>query len=348
MPTNNLTAEQILKISQPEQLFSNDFGSAKVEYHALSGEWHPDANLGRDTSDVFVHIKQLYDIALTKIGTIHWNAYHKFTLTKKNGSILTRNFHSKHQFELGDCYIGDVAVTYVVKHDFEQAYQNAISMINALPYRDAKVRAMISPLMPNIETTFEAEEGLVLVIKKSKNVLVLSDILRYLSKIDEKHTAWIFGRLMNICCYLQFVAKITHNSINPETIFIEPTMHSVHLFGGWWYASPISAPQLLGVPKYTIDHGYPSIMRTQKPDFKNDLTLAKAVARQLLGDVNGLSYLTKDSTLPKPLVEWFAQPTSGNALTDYKDWETVRDKSFGLKRFIKLCVSAKDLYPTTH
>jgi hypothetical protein len=347
MANIDLTANQLLGITQPENLFTNDLDTATSEYHALSRRWHPDANPGIDTSNVFIHIKALYDTATGKIGTVYWNSYHRLILTKKDGSGLSRKFHSRHTFELGDCYVGDVAVTYVIKHDFELYYQNAIDMINALPYRDARLRAVIAPLMPNIETTFEADEGLVLVLKKSKDVLNLGDILNHFGKLSDRHTSWIFGQLMNICCYLQFVARLTHNGISPEAIFIDPAVQSAHLFGGWWYATPKTEQQLLGAPKYTVDYGYRFIKGINKPDFRNDPTLAKAVARQLLGDVNGLTYLTKDSILPKLIVEWLAQPASGNALTDYKEWEAVRHRSFG-QRFAPLSITAKDLYPDTH
>jgi hypothetical protein len=200
----------------------------------------------------------------------------------------------------------------VIKPEYEILVNNAKTIIGNLKYPTTDIKTQISPIMPEIETSFKADEGLILVIRKTPDFLLLRDILNLQEALDPRHVAWIYGRLCNICCYLHLAADVTHNAINPETLFIDPVTHRVALLGGWWYASNNQKKKLLGIPEYSVKHGYPSVMRTKLPDLKNDLTLTKAVARDALGDVFG-SKLRHNIAIPKELTEWFSSPCVGES-----------------------------------
>jgi hypothetical protein len=346
MDLSTISADLILKIPEtsPENLYSNDSDKAKSEYHTLSKRFHPDTDLlNPKLHDVFRHIKKLYDVALVKIKTATWETPFKYQLHVA-GKVMQRAYRVKHKFELGTMYVGDIAVTYVVKPEFEHLFNNAVEIINGLKYPTEDIKKQIRPIMPNIETSFKADEGLVLVIRKSPDFLLLRDVLTYRNFLDIKQVAWIYGRLCNICCYLHLATSVNHNAISPETIFVDTVTHQVALLGGWWYASNNVKKQLLGLPEYSVLHGYPSIMRTKMPDQKNDLTLSKAVARDALGDVYG-SKLRHNSAIPKSLIEWFNTPTGGSAQKEFVAWEKVRDTAFGPRKFVRMEVTAKELYP---
>lgn len=340
----NLSASDILKIpaDKPQLLFSNDLEKAKAEFRTLSMIWFPDRNDNPKASEVFIQIKNLYEAAKRYIGTSAWDSANTLTLTTTTGKVLQRSFHIKHKFELGDFYVSDVAVTYIVKREFKDLYDRAIKNIETLPLKDERIKAQIAPFMPVIEATFEICEGLVLVIKKTKDTLLLRDVLNHFGKIGPEHAAWIFERLINLCCYLHLIAKTTHNAFNPDTIFINPLFHGAYLLGGWWYAGVLNGPNLLGVPKYTGDYGF---QRSNRPDPLVDLTLIRAITRELLGDVNGLNYLTKNSSIPKLLAEWLNQGSTGNAITDYTNWRAIRARSLNSTHFVTLPVTSDSLYP---
>jgi hypothetical protein len=348
MAIEELTAAEILAIPthRPDKLFDNDADAAKKQFRELAMLWHADRNHSREAPAVFVHIKAIYDEAEKKIGTPSWTNSNKYELHIKNGRTVRRAYRVRREFELGTMYIGDAAVTYVLNKSNGQLYRNAIMHITSFKYPDAATAQQFAPMLPSLETSFEAEEGFVIVIRKTKNVLLLRDILNHLGTISDTQTAWIFSRLAALCCYLQTTAKLTHNDITPDTIFIDPIKHSVHLLGGWWYAAPIAARALLGMSAHASLYGYPA-GRTPKPDFRNDLTLIRAVARELLGDVNGIKYRTAESKYPRPFVEWLSAGTTGKAMADYQSWQKCRDESFGQRQFVVMQVDASTLYPGT-
>lgn len=59
-----MTADDLLKIKRPEDLFRGDPAEAKRQYHELAKKWHPDHNNGNAQAlNVFQHINALYDQA---------------------------------------------------------------------------------------------------------------------------------------------------------------------------------------------------------------------------------------------------------------------------------------------
>jgi hypothetical protein len=349
MAIQDLTAKELLAIpkDRPDKLFDNDADTAKKQFRELAMLWHEDINRAPEAPAVFRHIKDLYDEAEKRIGTPAWSCSNKYEFHIKNGRTVRRAFRVKRQFELGTTYIGDAAVTYVLNGNHGQLFRNAIMHITNFKYPDAATAQQFAAALPSLETSFEADEGFVIVIRKTKNVLLLRDVLNHFGTLPDTQTAWIFSRLATLCCYLQSTAKLTHNDITPDSVFIDSVKHSIHLLGGWWYAAPIGARKLLRVSPYASLYGYPSASRTPVPDFRNDLTLIRAVARELLGDVNGIKYRTANSTYPRPFVEWLSAATSGKAISDYQSWQKCRDESFGKRQYLVMPIDADTLYPGT-
>lgn len=64
----------------------------------------------------------------------------------------------------------------------------------------------------------------------------------------------------------------------------------------------------------------------------------------MLGDSTGV-YLNKNTSLPKRLVSWLRDASMGNSFKDYGTWmNDVLKESFGVRRFIKMDLTANDIY----
>jgi hypothetical protein len=352
-----LSAEKLLGIpeAEPERLFSRDAVAAKSEFKRLAMRWHPDRN--RDNAaaeDVFTHVDALFKSAIYKIEKGGWHEPvvkiedeepNVLLLRADTGrQTIKRIRYRKHvPFELGDCYIGRTIVTYVVKNDYADLFENARRIIAGFRYGSGAMRDEVCRSLPAIESIFHAGDRCVMVVRKAPDLVRLRDVLdRVGGRLDPRQVAWIGSTLHNLACYLGW-AQLTHNALSLESYFISPPDHSGALLGGWWYAKPEGA-RLDALPSATTRYCPPDVLRDKRADARTDLELVRAIARELLGDGSGMR-LAAERLAPPPMTDWLRHPTSGCAIADYRQWsEIILPASFGTRRFTKLDLSASDIY----
>ena len=82
----------------------------------------------------------------------------------------------------------------------------------------------------------------------------------------------------------------------------------------------------------------------QVAGIRTDLELIRALGRELLGDISG-ARLMREKAAPPPMLDWLRLPAPQSAVDDYHTWQRqVLTASFGERRFMKLDLSADDLY----
>lgn len=332
-----------IPLSEPERLFTGDEDTAKQEFRALATRWHPDRCPDAETTGVFQHVNRLYDSALRKLRGGVWQAPGLLTLRATDGAAYKIRYRKEHEFELGRLFIGREIATYVVDKEHSDLFQNALQTIHRLPCANARMAAEVERYLPEIIRHFDTEDYRVLVVKKAPDWVLLRDVLDHSGgSMDARHVAWIVSSLLNLACYLDY-ARLAHNAILTDTYFISPQRHSGALLGGWWYAVP-QGQRLLAAPAATVQYAPFDVMTRKCGDIRTDLEMVRALGRELLGDMTGIR-LTSAKAAPQPLLDWLRLPASGSALNDYKTWQrqVLRD-SFGARRFVKLDVSATDLY----
>jgi hypothetical protein len=333
-----MKAEDILCLFRPEQLFTNsDAAEIKKRYYALSKEWHPDLNSDSCAKLVFARINELHDEAVKKSLSGAWGYKGLVTLKTVGNDTYRIRYHSVHDFELGRFYVGDEHVTYVMAKEHEGMWNNAVAMTRKFKFESERMGREMSPSLPDPPEQFVTDAGeFVLVFSKPKKWVLLRDVLNYYNgRMDPRHVAWILSRLNNITCYLHY-AKITHNEISPDTVFIDPADHKAALLGGWWYAVP-SGRALKKVSKRT--HGLlPWKVRIDKrASRKTDLELLRATGLDLLGKARAAA--------PKDMRVYLESVATKNAFNEYKDWTEVLVKSFGARRFTVMDLTPEQLYP---
>jgi hypothetical protein len=338
-----LTSDDILSIPvlEPERLFGTPDAVHDV-YRALARRWHPDVPGG--SSDVFAHIGSLLERAkhLVDAGIWHTPGLYEFAA---NGKQYRVRYLRVYDFELGRVLLGKTRITYLIGKDFADLAASARKVIEGLkmpshPDADQSMRRYL----PKIAAYHDIGSDVILSIEKPADLIRLRDLLDHLGgKIEAKHVAWIMSRMLNHASYLEW-AKLSHNDLSLDSLFVCPKDHIVCLLGGWWYATSVGT-SLKGalLPARTITYGPSELISKKLASARTDGELARLTARELLGDASG-TRLALDRDLPKPMVDWLRM-SGTSAITDYAQWrEKILPASFGPRKFVRMDVDAKDVY----
>jgi hypothetical protein len=346
-----LTASQILLIDEqtPERLFPQSADEVTRVYRLLAKKWHPTVNDDLKAADVFDHVTKLRDKADEKLAKGTWQEAGYFSCRLKDGRTLRVRSDARRDFELGTTHISPVTITYVIGREHADLFENAVKRIGALAFlddhgkTDAKIKGVYAPCLPTVFRTYEADDALILTIKKRSDDIRLRDLLPFLPKDNlANHVAWITSRMHEMVRYLDH-AGIAHNAISLDTVFVSPSRHTMGLFGGWWYTVPFGEV-MKAVPgeaaEFLPDGNGKPILADGKPDRE----MIRAASRELLGDRDG-TRLTAIKTAPQTMIDYLRLPSSGKPQTDLHAWyQTVLPKSFGARRFTELHVSYSDVY----
>jgi hypothetical protein len=344
------SSADLLRMKVPESLYTNDAETAKKEYRRLSMKWHPDRG---GAEDVFQHIKFLYEQAEKKIQNGFWKIPGQLEFTTIDGRKFQIHYRKHHTFELGEMYISDTVVAYMIDKSNKDLVESARRAMRSFKYENDKMKTEFKKYLPDVKLEAETDDHYVVVYSKTADLLLLSDVIEYhKSKSDitpPPHIAWILSSLYNLECYLNYCG-ISHNAISPETYFISPEFHSGALLGGWWYSSKIGE-RLIAVPQRTLNHCADYLKTKKSEDGVIDLQLIKTTGLELLGDANGSSLPLKTKAdpkrYPKPFVTWLRTPAGSAPIESYSTYKKkVLVDSWGKPKFHELKLLASDIYET--
>jgi hypothetical protein len=338
-----MTAKDILRCTEPGEIFPADPAAIKAEYTRLAKIWHPDCNgNSAEATEVMIKINALYERAMELTLAGKWRKPGFLKLRCRDGKVRELKYRKEQAFELGTMYICDSVVIYLVEGRYKDLYINAEQMIKRLKFADAKMKAEMSKCLPEIISQFETMDGqLGMVFKKDPDMLLLEDVLAYYNgRVPDRHVAWILGTLYNLACYLDY-AGITINAISTATYFISPKWHCGAILGGWWFAVPAGA-KMLGVPEKIFDILPPAPLNTGYSSIQTDLEAIRLIGRELLGDRTGMRL--EDYGVPGPLAVWLRGASAGSAFEEYARWGRVLDDSYGARVFVKMELDADKVY----
>lgn len=347
-----LTKEEILKISvlKPEKLFNADTEAGlKSIYRKMSVLWHPDKHMNivgsgndNEATNVFIHIKSLYEIALRKLkeGTLGKELSVKFV--SKEGKEDNYFYKKEKSFELGKFYIGESYVIWCFLPEYKKNAEEGLKTIKNLKFADDKMKREFTKYVPEVVKKIETKDYFVVVIKKESGFINLRDVLDHYSKIEAAHMAWIIGTMYNLTCFYKY-NNVMHGGITLDNYFINPENHEGYAIGGWWY-SKIIGEKLEILSEVAVDVAPISLLNSKTAKEGLDLEMIKLAGRIMLGDSTGV-YLRQNKALPERLVSWARDASSGNSFKDYEVWmNQVLKESFGVRRFIKMDLKPNDVY----
>lgn len=342
-----MTAAQILAIPENKAgwLFLNQM-KLDEDRKALIMHWHPDKSSDPKATEVSAHINRLYDIAKKAIAAGDELPWGGLVLKSTDGRTFRLRFGKHHKFELGDIYYGATAVAFVISNEYADLFENSDRRLRAIRYPTTKMREEFDRVLPHYKARFETDDKkCVLVLEKTPDVFMLRDILDFCGgTMDPKHVAWIMNCLYNLACFLSHpINNATFNAWTLDTVFVSPEHHSCMLYGGWWYAKSRGS-KISVLPARAAALITPTMRAKKEADISLDLTMIKAIGRELLGDVTGMTFVHR-TDVPKPMLNFLRAPTSGVAVTDYSTWGgKILPESFGKRRFVPLEVKASDIF----
>lgn len=325
----------ILKIKTPEELFTDDPAIAKKEYHDLAKKYHPDLNKSTEAVLMFEQLKLLYEKALDKFKEGTWEIKGLYKYKHSDGTQMSLDYLTVKDFELGQYYVGDTHVTYFVKQEYKKFVDNALLRLRNLPFKSESIKQEVSRYLPIKFSTYStANDFIVLSVPKTKDMLLLRDVLNYYKNLDVKHIAWIVSTLHNLCCYFH-VSGLVHNDISLDTYFISPEKHTGALLGGWWYQVK-SGDTLKHLPKRTFNL-LPWEVKLNKIAKSNiDLELVRGIGRELCKD--------SKVNVGSAMRQWMSSAASSDAIKEYKAWGEILVSDLGKRRFTEMPLTSDILY----
>ncbi len=333
-----LSAEEILNIpiTDPGKLFPHDPTIMEATYHKLAQRWHPDKPGG--SNEVFAHISVLHGAA--KAGK--WDAGKVFSVTEsKTGRKFELKYLIKHPFELGEVYIGKTFVGWYIKKEYENLVLFGLKSIGSIRFPDNRMKEQHQRYLPFVEKTIETTNGYLVLMRKTEDVILLSDLIKYLGRMPPKHMSWVVSSLLNILSFYEVIG-LTHNGLDVNTVFVSPTNHTAFPLGGWWYALK-DKEKLKYLSPTTFLVAPTEVLLKKVADARIDLASVRALARTAIGDPTG-ARLQSTADIPKSLANWLRLPPPKSAIKDYENWGKVLTESWGPRKFLKLDVDTNSNY----
>lgn len=325
--------------TRARELFHGTTEEAKLLYRRLVHRWHPDHSRDPKAHEVFIHLQSLYLAAGLAPTPSREVVFHD-----DKGRAFRFQFRAEHAFELGSWYRGKSSIAFAVKAAHQDLYQAFVGHVQGLPFASMDMRTQIAPNLPSIHSNHWGATGGFLVVRKNPEFILLSDLVAGMTargmRLDPRHVGWILNGLHNIACYLSY-ARIAHQAITPQTVWVDPARHSVHLLGGWFHSLPFGS-SIHALPAEIARIAPKSVLNGKTAGHRLDLESIRAIGRSLLGDASG-HRLHPDT--PSSLVSMLRLPASGTAIEEYQRWKQALQASFGAPKFVPLELSHNEIYP---
>lgn len=337
-----MTAQKIMEITKPGDLFSNDSNRCQEEYKCLARKWHPDMNEA-DTSEVFGKITQLYHLAQEQIALGIWERTGYVSFTTDTQKQLKLCFLAEYPFELGISYICNRHILYVFDKGREKYYQNAVQRIMRLSYENGDIEREFARSLPRIFGRGKLSDGrMYLTLEKEEGEYPLAGVLQaYGGRLPDRHAAWIVSRLENLACYFAY-SHLVHNAVSVENCFISPKEHGIQLYGGWWYAVG-EGEKMMGTTGKIYSCMPIKAKNEKKADAGTDLEAIKLLGRELLGGDN-CRLLKERRDIPRAFTEFLISGSLGNAFEELEKWDKTLKLAYGERRFVEMKVTQEDIY----
>lgn len=324
-----ISADQVLAIRKPEELFPGSLDDAKALFRDLAKRWHPDHG-GDDR--VFAHINYLHGEAIRKITDGTWGGKSSFRFEAVDGTFQIQYLKSR-PFDFGQVYTGETHAVWVFGADHADRTSDLTSVERSFQFANDKMKKDIARSLPQgTQLAFGKDRRVMLRVPKARQLLALTDVTEHFKgKLDPKHAAWIGSALHNLACWLSY-SSLVHGDISVENLWIDPADHSIALLGGWWFANR-TGEKLTEVSARTYDLLPYRVKVEKKADPLIDQELIRATVLDLL---NGQG--------PDKMAAWLKRPAAGTAVQNYTDWHKLLEGVFGKRRFTALELKQEDLY----
>ena len=252
---------------------------------------------------------------------------------RNNEEKINFSYYTAFKFELGECYVSESRIAYLISNKYLYYLNNAIENLKSIYYGDDdEIQLYFSPTIPHFYKKMQLGTHCLVMFKIPNGVFPLDSIIRYFGGyLEGEHVCWIISRLLNIVEFIHKNGKV-HNGINIDNCFISPSNHFVALYGGWWYSKQ-DGKTMYGMPTSVYNILDEETKKSKKSNIITDINSVKQVGRI----ISGIETFGEDIGLPRPLYSFL---TSNNSSIDsvLKEWEEVKRNSYGEPKFMKMDV----------
>jgi hypothetical protein len=157
----------------------------------------------------------------------------------------------------------------------------------------------------------------------------------YQERLTWKDIAWMISRMIDLCCFLN-VNNLVLNGFAEENLFINPDNHSIHIYGGWWYAGEAGTKDMIG----TCNAVYSVMTSKNKTDHINDpltdIESIRTISRRLIEG---------KADIPEPLMKWINAGSSNDPIEEYSRWNNALDDGrTGPRHFTVFNAKPEEIY----
>lgn len=330
----------ILNAKKAGDIFSYD-EDLKKQYIAMSKKFHPDVYKSSKANEIMVIINTFYEQAQEMIEKGTWVESNSITFSGTDGKKRKINYLTEFDFELGKTFVATSVVCFLFDKDKEIYYNNYMIQARSLKFENDKMKEQFKNLTPKIIDNFITKDGKFgIVVSKKPQEILLTDLLKYVNILEDRHIAWVLGRLYSLSCFFYYNG-IAHNGISLETVYVNPETHSVSILGGWEYTKKLHE-KMVGIKKLVYDLLPVKTKEDKLATHIADLEGIRLIGRQLLGFKN-ITQANK-SSVPKSFISWVWSGSSENSYEEYTKWEKVLKSSYGERKFIKLDLTPQKIY----
>ena len=334
-----LTAETILEtnVKDAATLVAKDTADLPKALKKLAGTWHPDLCDDPRAGEVFDHLIQLAD--QVKAGLVKASVVR--ILKTHDGRELGVDPLRSYSVDQGELLICARTVATIFPAGCADLAEREAKVSSLFRFASKGMRQQFATALPCVMKDVELADGRRLVVAaRDPEEVLLADVLAVQGAMPEKHAAWVCTSLLNIATYLTY-GGLVHGAISPETVFVNPRTHAVHLATGWCFATK-AGTRPAALPGRTLELVPRLAVKGQVADPDVDLQLIRQTVREALSDPRGTAGAVR--ALPRPIADWLTLPPAETALEDFQAWETARDASWGPRRFLVYPVTAEDIY----
>lgn len=335
------TGEEIIKMEYPYELFKNDIEDARKQYVELLKIYNPKLNTNREHFiKITEKINNLYKMAQKQFNDGIWYEKGCIKIKTEDDREYIMTFRSKHTFNLGEIYIGDTSVLYLINEKYNKLINNALEKINNLKFTNDYMRKEFEKCLPRNELKFKTASGKSCVVfKKDVDLISLTDILDYYNgRLSVNYVISVLNNLYDLCCFMEF-NKVRHNGISIGSYFISPKNKNGALIGGWWYATNNEGEFL--DKRFNLDITYSNILN--KFEINEDLKSIRYLGRVLLGDTETFIRNT-NSEIPRALIRWVRGKAGNDTFYEYRKWKEMIREILYESRNDKIILDKEELY----
>lgn len=339
--------QEIMAATRPEDIFTMDLETIEKEKEEYIEVYKPKAYRTIRNFEVTKKVLLLYGQAIAKLeGDENWKEdYKKVCIKEIAGKEYKIHYISHSTFQLGEMYITEQYVVYIVQGRYRKYYENYIQKTKYYSKPDREIWKMVEYMLPNVERHFESADGnFVIFVKKPCEMYSLREILEYFGgSLKPEYVASILTRLYYFTCYISLV-EMTHNAITLDNLFFAPgrkveegesytveDMRIVGVFGGWFFTTYLEE-KMQGMPREVYELMPIDCKERGYSSFEVDELAIKKLARELLGK--------EIQDAPEPFFDWVkSNQIAKDAYEEFCNWEKVIISSFGKHRFVDIDVS---------